>query len=35
VNTPAKLIVEDNVIAITSDKGLTTVSSAIFNGGFK
>ncbi len=35
LNTPAKLIVEDNVIAVTSETGLTTVSSAIFNGGFK
>lgn len=35
LNTPAKLIVEDNVIAVTSEAGLTTVSSAIYNGGFK
>ncbi len=35
LNTPAKLIVEDNVIAVTSEANLTTVSSAIFNGGFK
>jgi iron complex transport system ATP-binding protein len=34
-NTPAKLIVEDNVLAVVSDNGLTTVSSAIYNGGFK
>lgn len=30
-----KLIIQDNVLAVISDKGLTTVSSAIFNGGFK
>jgi adenosylcobinamide amidohydrolase len=36
LNTPTvKLLVEDNVIAVTSDAGLTTVSSAIYNGGFK
>jgi adenosylcobinamide amidohydrolase len=35
LNTPAKLIVEDNVIAVTSETALTTVSSAIYNGGFK
>lgn len=35
LNTPAKLIVEENVIAVTSEAGLTTVSSAIYNGGFK
>lgn len=31
----AELIIKDNVLAILSDKGLTAVSSAIFNGGFK
>jgi adenosylcobinamide amidohydrolase len=31
----AKLILKDNVLAVISDKSLTTVSSAIFNGGFK
>ena len=31
----AKLIIKDNVLAVVSDKGLATVSSAIFNGGFK
>jgi adenosylcobinamide amidohydrolase len=31
----AKLTVEDNVLAVTSPEGLTAVSSAIFNGGFK
>jgi adenosylcobinamide amidohydrolase len=36
LRTPqAKLLVEDNVIAVTSDTGLLTVSSAIYNGGFK
>jgi adenosylcobinamide amidohydrolase len=36
LNTPqAKLIVEDNVAAVTSEAGLLTVSSAIYNGGFK
>jgi adenosylcobinamide hydrolase len=35
LNTPAKLVVEDNVIAVTSETALTTVSSAIYNGGFK
>jgi adenosylcobinamide amidohydrolase len=35
LNTQAKLIVEENVLAVTSDSGLTTVSSAIYNGGFK
>ncbi len=30
-----KLIVKDNVLAVLCDKGLATVSSAIFNGGFK
>ena len=30
-----KLIIKDNVLALISDKGLVTVSSAIFNGGFK
>ena len=36
LNTPqAKLLVEDNVAAVTSDAGLLTVSSAIYNGGFK
>jgi adenosylcobinamide amidohydrolase len=35
LKTPAKLVVEDNVLAVTSDSGLTTVSSAIYNGGFK
>lgn len=36
LNTPTvKLLVEDNVIAVTSDAGLTTISSAIYNGGFK
>ncbi len=36
LNTPsAKLIVEDNVAAVTSESGLLTVSSAIYNGGFK
>ncbi|MCW3995457.1 MAG: adenosylcobinamide amidohydrolase [Candidatus Bathyarchaeota archaeon] len=31
----AKFIVKENVLAITSQKGLATVSSAIFNGGAK
>jgi adenosylcobinamide amidohydrolase len=31
----AKLIITDNVLAVTSKKDLVTVSSAIFNGGFK
>ncbi len=36
LNTPiVKLLVEENVIAVTSDTGLKTVSSAIYNGGFK
>jgi adenosylcobinamide amidohydrolase len=35
LRTPAKLVLEDNVLAIVSDGGLTTVSSAIYNGGFK
>jgi adenosylcobinamide amidohydrolase len=36
LNTPqAKLLVEDNVAAVVSDAGLLTVSSAIYNGGFK
>jgi adenosylcobinamide amidohydrolase len=36
LNTPqAKLLVEDNVAAVTSDTELLTVSSAIYNGGFK
>jgi adenosylcobinamide hydrolase len=30
-----KLIIKDNVLAVSSEKGLMTVSSAIFNGGFK
>ena len=30
-----KLIIKDNVLAVISDKGLATVSSAIFNGGFR
>ncbi|MGD0644923.1 MAG: adenosylcobinamide amidohydrolase [Candidatus Bathyarchaeia archaeon] len=30
-----KLLIKDNVLAILSDKSLMTVSSAIFNGGFK
>ena len=30
-----KLIIKDNVLAVSSDEGLTAVSSAIFNGGFK
>ena len=30
-----KLIIEDNVLAVFSDQGLLTLSSAIFNGGFK
>ena len=34
-NTPAKLVVEDNVLAVVSDNCLTTASSAIYNGGFK
>jgi iron complex transport system ATP-binding protein len=29
-----KLVIKDNVLAVLSDKGLMTVSSAIFNGGF-
>lgn len=33
--TPTKLVVEDNVLAVVSGSGLTTVSSAIYNGGFK
>jgi adenosylcobinamide amidohydrolase len=36
LNTPqAKLLVEDDVAAVTSEVGLLTVSSAIYNGGFK
>jgi len=36
LNTPTvKLLVEDNVAAVTSDAELLTVSSAIYNGGFK
>jgi adenosylcobinamide hydrolase len=36
LNTPqAKLLIEDNVAAVTSETGLLTVSSAIYNGGFK
>ena len=31
----AQLIIRDNVLAVTSETGLTAVSSAIFNGGFK
>jgi adenosylcobinamide amidohydrolase len=31
----AKLIIKDNVLALTSDEGLMTLSSAIFNGGYK
>ena len=31
----AKLTVKDNVLAVTSETGLTAVSSAIFNGGYK
>ena len=30
-----KLVIKDNVLAVLSDEGLMTVSSAIFNGGFK
>lgn len=30
-----KLTIKDNVLAISSEEGLTAVSSAIFNGGFK
>jgi adenosylcobinamide hydrolase len=30
-----KLTIKDNVLAVSSDEGLTAVSSAIFNGGFK
>ncbi len=36
LNTPqAKLVVEDNVAAVVSDTGFLTISSAIYNGGFK
>ncbi len=36
LNTPqAKLLIEDNVAAVTSETSLLTVSSAIYNGGFK
>jgi adenosylcobinamide amidohydrolase len=35
LSTQAKMIVEDNVLAVTSESWLTTVSSAIYNGGFK
>ena len=35
LNTPAKLLIEDNVLAVISGSGLKTVSSAIYNGGFK
>jgi len=35
IGKTAKLIVEDNVLALFSDEGLMTLSSAIFNGGFK
>ena len=31
--TPAKLVIEDNVLAVISDAPLNTVSSAIYNGG--
>jgi adenosylcobinamide amidohydrolase len=31
----AKLTIVDNVLALSSDEGLTAVSSAIFNGGYK
>jgi adenosylcobinamide amidohydrolase len=31
----AKLTIVDNVLAVSSDEGLTAVSSAIFNGGYK
>ena len=30
-----KLIIKDNVLAVTSDEGLMALSSAIFNGGYK
>jgi adenosylcobinamide amidohydrolase len=30
-----KLTIKDNVLAVSSDQGLTAVSSAIFNGGFR
>ena len=30
-----KLIIKDNVLAVISEKGLKTVSSAIYNGGYK
>ncbi len=33
LGTPAKLVTEDNVLAIISDAPLNTVSSAIYNGG--
>src|SRR4030067_2546342 len=32
-DTPAKLVTEDNVMAVISDIPLTAVSSAIYNGG--
>jgi adenosylcobinamide amidohydrolase len=35
LGTPAKLVVEDNVIAVVAESGLTAVSSAIYNGGFR
>jgi adenosylcobinamide amidohydrolase len=31
----AKLIIKENVLAVSSDEGLMAISSAIFNGGFK
>ena len=30
----AKLVIKENVLAVISEKGLATVSSAVFNGGF-
>jgi len=33
IGTPAKLVIEDNVLAVISDADLNVVSSAIYNGG--
>src|SRR3990170_6940108 len=35
IGTPAKLVTEDNVLAVISDAPLNSVSSAIYNGGFR
>jgi adenosylcobinamide amidohydrolase len=33
--TPAKLVIKDNVLAVISDTELTTISSGIYNGGYR